>query len=143
MSDPPPITNPPPPPEPEPGPGRFNPDFWEVTLTDAAWAELDAKRARQDHHDEDAEARQARRDRAAELWPVLREVMDSCLSERQRQVVELYFLRGLNQTAIATLLGISQQAVSEHIYGKTRDGGSVGGALRKLRKQVGERGIRW
>jgi predicted transcriptional regulator len=58
-------------------------------------------------------------------------------------VVELYFLRGLNQRAIATLLGITQQAVSEHLYGKMRGGASVGGALRKLQKACRERGIAW
>jgi predicted transcriptional regulator len=58
-------------------------------------------------------------------------------------VVELYFLRGLNQRAIATLLGITQQAVSEHLSGKMRTGVSVGGALRKLHKACATRGVRW
>jgi len=40
----------------------------------------------------------------------------------------------LNQRQIAEELGIAQQSVSVHLYGKTRAGRSVGGALRKLRK---------
>jgi hypothetical protein len=52
-------------------------------------------------------------------------------------------VRGLNQTAIAALLGISQQSVHEHLYGKLRGDASVGGAIRKLRKACSHRGIAW
>jgi RNA polymerase sigma factor (sigma-70 family) len=133
-----------PPSSPEPEPfSRFNPDFWEVTLDEASWASLPAEAGVHHATPAEAEERTARQERAAALWPIVAALLEECLSERQRQVVELYFMRGLNQRAIATLLGITQQAVSEHLYGKMRGGVSVGGALRKLHKACAERGIRW
>lgn len=63
------------------------------------------------------------------------------LTPRQHEAVRLYFFEGLNQREIAGRLGIAQQSVSEHLYGKVRDGHAVGGALRKLRRACAERGI--
>ena len=65
------------------------------------------------------------------------------LTERQREVVTLYFFGELNQRQIAVQLGVSQQAVSEHLYGKMRNGRAVSGALRKLRKACAKRGVQW
>jgi len=76
-----------------------------------------------------------------ELWAGVRAIIDEHLTQRQREVVELYFLRGLDQATVATLLGISQQSVSEHLFGKTRDGAQVGGVIRKLRKLCARQGI--
>ena len=64
------------------------------------------------------------------------------LTDKQREVVLLYFFEELNQRQIAERLGISQQSVSEHLYGKMRNGRAVGGALRKLRRACAEQGIR-
>ena len=49
----------------------------------------------------------------------------------------------MNQREIAEQLDVSQLAVSEHLYGKRRNGKVVGGALRKLRKVCAQRGIEW
>ncbi len=57
-------------------------------------------------------------------------------------MVLLYFIEELNQRQIAERLGITQQSVSEHLYGKVRNGHPVGGALRKLRKACAQRGVR-
>ena len=77
----------------------------------------------------------------AELWGRVRAIIEEQLTQRQREVVELYFLRGMDQATVATLLGISQQSVSEHLFGKTRDGAQVGGVIRKLRKLCARQGI--
>jgi RNA polymerase sigma factor (sigma-70 family) len=69
--------------------------------------------------------------------------MNEVLTSRQREVIRLYFFEGLNQREIAQKLGISQQSVSEHLYGKKRKGRALGGALRKLRKVCIKRGVRW
>jgi predicted DNA-binding protein YlxM (UPF0122 family) len=69
--------------------------------------------------------------------------MDKVLSPRQHEIIELYFFNGLNQREIAEKLDISQQSVSEHLYGKIRNGRAVGGALRKLRKACIKQGVRW
>ena len=78
---------------------------------------------------------------APELWGRVRALIDEHLTQRQREVVELYFLRGMDQATVATVLGISQQSVSEHLFGKTRDGGQVGGVIRKLRKLCARHGV--
>jgi DNA-directed RNA polymerase specialized sigma24 family protein len=75
------------------------------------------------------------------LWQQVRRLIDTRLTERQRQVLELYFLRGLDQAAVATLLGVTQQSVSEHLFGKLRHGRQVGGLVRKLRKLCARAGI--
>ena len=122
---------------------RFNPDFWEVTVSEETWENFSSE----DHlyHEEPGEAqrRQAAADRARSLWAEVRSAIDEVLTERQREVVRLYFLDGLNQRQVAEKLGISQQAVSEHLYGKMRNGRAVGGALRKLRRTCAKRGLRW
>ena len=50
------------------------------------------------------------------------------LTDRQRQVVELYFQRGLQQREIAHELGISQQAVADTLI---RARNSVGTKLKR------------
>ena len=53
------------------------------------------------------------------------------------------FFGQMNQREIAERLDVSQQAVSEHLYGKRRNGKVVGGALRKLTKVCAAQGIEW
>jgi len=69
--------------------------------------------------------------------------MRQVLTDRQFEVVDLYYFESKNQREIASPLGISQQSVSERLYGKARGGRVVGGALRKLRRELQERGIEW
>jgi len=53
------------------------------------------------------------------------------------------FPGGLNQRQVGEKLGICRQPISEHLYGKIRNGRAVGGALRKLREECATRGVRW
>jgi len=121
----------------------FNPDFWETTLASASWQRFSEEDGLWYESAEDAEVRAARTTRTTALWPQIRAVMEEVLTERQSDVIALYFFEGLNQRQIAERLGISQQSVSEHLYGKVRAGGAVGGAVRKLRKACAKRGIQW
>jgi RNA polymerase sigma factor (sigma-70 family) len=122
---------------------KFNPDFWEVTISEESWEKISAE----DHlyHEEPGEAarRHASAARAQALLPKISAIIDEALTARQRETIRLYFLEGLNQRQIAEKLGISQQSVSERLYGKMRDGRAVGGALRKLRRACAKRGLRW
>ena len=122
---------------------KFNPDFWEVTLSDAGWRRFTT----QDHpyfeSDEDLDDRHARDEHARAMRRELETVIAEVLTDRQREVVELYFFAEMNQRQIGEQLGISQQAVSEHLYGKQRGGKAVGGALRKLRKVCAVKGLAW
>jgi len=122
---------------------KFNPDFWEVTLSSRSWARFTTEDRLYYQAPGEAERGDSRLVRAQQLWPRVEQLIRDELTTRQREIVELYFLRGLNQRQIAEALRISQQSVSEHLHGKTRAGRSVGGALRKLRKACEKHGIRW
>ena len=122
---------------------KFNPDFWEVTVSAESWKRFSVEDGLWYEADDDVAARHRRAERASAFWPAVRALIDEVLTERQRRVVLLYFIEELNQRQIAERLGITQQSVSEHLYGKVRNGHAVGGALRKLRKAAAERDIRW
>ncbi len=80
------------------------------------------------------------------LWPrgestsderreaLVREAVATQLTERQRAIVEWHFFEGLSQGEVARRLGVSQQVVQKAIYGVTRRGRPLGGALRRLRE---------
>jgi RNA polymerase sigma factor (sigma-70 family) len=63
----------------------------------------------------------------------LRRLVATSLTERQREIVELYFYLGRTQAEIAAELRISQQAVSRQLFGVMRNGQRVGGAIKRLR----------
>ena len=122
---------------------KFNPDFWEVHLSDVAWS-LMAEEAHPFYEcEQDREERHERSDRASDLLPDLRDAMRQVLTERQFEVVDLYYFASMNQREIAKNLSVSQQSVSERLYGKARKGRVVGGALQKLRREMQSRGIEW
>ena len=79
--------------------------------------------------------------RRAELLALLRDLVATKLTARQREVVELSYVDGLTQAEIAERLGISQQVVSKHLFGVVRDGRRIGGAIRRLRQLCEEHGI--
>ena len=122
---------------------KFNPDFWETTISQKRWNTF----ANEDnpYYEDPAEIDQRQVDatHASALGSQLHTILEENLTPKQREVVALHFFANLNQRQIAEKLGISQQAVSEHLYGKTRGGRKVGGALRKLRKACEQRGVRW
>jgi RNA polymerase sigma factor (sigma-70 family) len=122
---------------------KFNPDFWEVTIASESWDAMPSERRLWHALPEEVASRHERQQRAAGLMPELLAIMDQVLTGRQREVVQFFFIEELNQREIAERLGITQQSVSEHLYGKIRNGHSVGGALRKLREACQARGIRW
>ena len=71
----------------------------------------------------------------------LREIVQTRLTRRQQEIVELYFYQGKSQAEIATQLGISQQVVSKQLFGVMRKGQKVGGAIRKLRRILEAQGF--
>lgn len=79
----------------------------------------------------------------AELVAVMRELVSSRLTDRQRRIVELYFYEGRTQAEIAAELGISQQVVSRQLFGVVRNGKKVGGAIKRLRDVCDDLGIEW
>lgn len=81
-----------------------------------------------------------------ELFALLRELVATGLTERQRQIVDLTYGEQLTQAEVAARLGISQQVVSKQLFGVIRDGRRIGGAIRRLRQLCEEHGVdpeRW
>ena len=122
---------------------KFNPDFWEVTISEESWQKFSSEDHLYYEEPGERDRRHERAERAKALWPEVQGIIHDVLTSRQREIVTLYFIYELNQRQIAERLGISQQSVSEHLYGKIRNGRAVGGALRKLRKACAGRGVRW
>ena len=79
----------------------------------------------------------------AELVEILRELVATQLTERQRAIVELYYFDGCTQEEVAARLGIAQQVVSRQLFGATRNGKRIGGAIKRLRDVLDELGVEW
>jgi len=115
---------------------EYNADFWEIS-TDSRYLEsVPANRALWFETKEDQARRHAFQDFFREVKPVVAEIIDSELTNRQREVVTLYYFQGKTQEDIAAILDLSQSTVSRHLFGTVRDGKKVGGAISKLRKVI-------
>ena len=71
----------------------------------------------------------------------VREIIEQDLTPTQRRCVRLYFFEQKTQEEIAAILGISRRVVSQHLFGIRRAGKQIGGAINKIRKVCGKRGI--
>ncbi|MEM9067263.1 MAG: sigma factor-like helix-turn-helix DNA-binding protein [Myxococcota bacterium] len=67
----------------------------------------------------------------------VRRAVQTCLTEKQREVIEAYYFEGCSQSEIARRLGVTQQVVHKRIFGVRRNGRWVGGALRRLARHLG------
>ena len=73
----------------------------------------------------------------SEVISFLLNFMAMYLTTRQFEVMRMYHLDyHLTQDAIAQALGIAQSTVNQHLNGKKRDGKSVGGAYRRIRREI-------
>ena len=70
------------------------------------------------------------------IIPCINEIITSGLTNRQKEVVSMYFLSNHTQVYIAKALGISQPTVNQHLNGKKRNGKMIGGSIRKIRKLI-------
>jgi FixJ family two-component response regulator len=104
---------------------KYNPDFWEIPFDPQVLDQLEVKT-----FNEELSARTI----PPEVISLLHTLIRTRLTNRQQRILEMYFFDGLNEQAIASQLGISQQVVSKHLFGVIRDGKKVGGAIRKLQK---------
>ena len=89
------------------------------------------------HHEseEDARARQERTDWVRRAFPVVEKLIEQVLTDRQKQIVRMYFPERMTEKEIAGKLGLSTTSVSQHLFGKVRGGKRVGGAIPKLRRR--------
>lgn len=118
-----------------------NPDFWEVSLEPLDLAQHPNEAG---IWFESIEDRLARFKRAARVAKLIRPIMDlvySALTQKQREVLILYFFHQKTQEEVAQIMGISRRVVSQHLFGVCRNGKQVGGAIKKLQKLCREQGI--
>jgi RNA polymerase sigma factor (sigma-70 family) len=69
------------------------------------------------------------------------ELIGRSLTEKQRQVLFLYYLHQKTQEEVGQILGISRRVVSQHLFGICRRGKQVGGAINKIRKLCRQQGL--
>jgi RNA polymerase sigma factor (sigma-70 family) len=112
-----------------------DPSFWEIPVPPEVFDAHEGsvfEFVAEDDPAADASGRaraRLRRQAAQEL----RRLVATSLTERQREIVDLYFYQGRTQAEVATQLRISQQAVSRQLFGVMRNGQRVGGAIKRLR----------
>ncbi|MBN2441537.1 MAG: sigma-70 family RNA polymerase sigma factor [Spirochaetales bacterium] len=122
----------------------YDPFFWEIPVDPAV---LDTLSSGQDDplsaliKKLDQKETEEKNKNKQEVLAIIKDLIDTKLTEIQRKVVTLYFYQHKTQKDIACILGISQQAVSRHLFGVMRDGKKIGGAVRKLKKLCGELNI--
>ena len=68
------------------------------------------------------------------LISAIRELLPNlAITDRQREIIDLYLNNGLSMAAVGRRLGISQQAVSFAIFGHPVQGGGI---VRKVKKAI-------
>ncbi len=120
---------------------QFNPDFWEIPVAptyfnqfcneDQIWYEPPVLREKK--HDSRAKKQS--------VLTHVREIIDHELTLLQRRCVQFYFFEEKTQEEISRILGISRRVVSQHLFGVKRNGRQIGGAINKIRKACGKRGV--
>lgn len=122
----------------------YDPRFWEVSVdpttlesvlsTHTTIEQLLIAIEEQDETEEKARMRES-------AVGLIRVLIATRLTARQREAVHLYFQQGLSQQEVAERMGVSQQVVSKHIFGVLRNGRRVGGAISKLKKLCQQAGL--
>ena len=126
------------------GMSKYNPAFWEISVDPEI---LESKLIAPDFLEqllitpEDEQAAQEKAQIKQEAIEQIRLLIQTKLTPKQRQIVELYFHKDMTQQEIAQELGLSQQVVGKHLFGVLRGGRRVGGAMAKLRKSAEKLGI--
>jgi hypothetical protein len=115
---------------------QYNPDFWEVPTDITTLDRVSADKGLWFETEIDRERKYAMRDFFEQVAPAVEAIIDEELTDRQREVVKLYYFYGKTQEDIAEILALTQSTVSRHLFGTVRDGRKVGGALPKLRKAI-------
>ena len=90
----------------------FNPEYWEVPTESAYLENVAAERAMWYETDQDRDRRHAMQDFYGEVLPEVKNYIERKLTTRQREVVSLYYFRGLSQEDIAAKLNLSQSTAT-------------------------------
>lgn len=119
----------------------YNPDFWEVQLDQSDLEMMPDDVGLWYESPEDQNLRYKYEDRVRRLIPQIDTLLNGSLTQRQFEAAVLYFKYGKTQREISEIMGISRRVVSQHLFGITRNGKSIGGAVKKLRKLCRKYGI--
>ena len=112
----------------------FNSDFWEIPTSSKYLENVPAECNLWFETEQDRERRYALQDFFQSVLPAVSGLIDTHLTDRQRDILRLYYFKGMTQVEIAEELALTQSTVSRHLFGTTRGGKKVGGAIAKLRK---------
>ena len=119
----------------------YNPDFWEVQIEQSDLEKMPNESGLWFESLEDRHARYQWEDSVSALIPQIDRLINRGLTRKQHEAAILYFKHGKTQQEISEIMGISRRVVSQHLFGITRNGKSVGGAIKKLQKLCREHGI--
>ena len=119
----------------------YNPDFWEVQFDQSDLEMMPGDVGLWYESPDEQNARYDREDRVKRLIPQIDTLLNRSLTQKQFEAAVLYFKYGKTQREISEIMGISRRVVSQHLFGITRNGKSVGGAVKKLRKLCRKHGI--
>ena len=119
----------------------YNPDFWEVQFDQSDLEMMPDDVGLWYESPGEQDARYDREDRVERLIPQIDTLLNRSLTQKQFEAAVLYFKYGKTQREISEIMGISRRVVSQHLFGITRNGKSVGGAVKKLRKLSRKHGI--
>jgi len=119
----------------------YNPDFWEVRLDPNDLDRYANEAGIWFETSDDSHSRQLRENRHKQLMNPIMDLIGTALTEKQRQVLLLYYMHQKTQEEVAQIMGISRRVVSQHLFGICRNGKHVGGALKKIRKLCRQRGL--
>ncbi|MCZ6635351.1 MAG: sigma factor-like helix-turn-helix DNA-binding protein [bacterium] len=112
----------------------YNPDFWEVQIDQTDLEQIPNEAGLWFENSEDRETRYVWEDKIKKLTPRIDSLITHALTQKQLEAMVLYFKWGKTQQEISEIMGISRRVVSQHLFGITRRGKSVGGAVKKLQK---------
>jgi hypothetical protein len=117
---------------------QFASEFWEISVEKDTLDRFSNEQQLHYESEEDVRARRRRREWTARLMPLIEKLIHKYLTPRQREIVQLYFIRQMTVYEISEQLGISVPSVSQHLFGKSRHGKIIGGAIPKLRKKLAQ-----
>ncbi len=118
----------------------YNPDFWEVRL-DPEDLERFPNEAGIWSNAPEEEPSTSRPEYLRTLFNPVMDIIHKALTDKQREVLLLYYMHQKTQEEVAQIMGISRRVVSQHLFGICRNGKYVGGAIKKIRKLCYRQGL--
>ena len=118
----------------------FDPAFWEVPVEPEILSQFAIEQAAYHESPAESEERWRRNDWIIMWMPRVLQAMAEVLTLRQGEIVRMYFLEELTVYEIAERLGVSAPCISQHLFGRSRGGKRIGGAVPKLRKALEDYG---